>query len=206
LDPSEKPAAEPQKVEAQQQPAVALRTAVPIAKSAGKEVKAMKPFNYEAQVETFKQLQTKVFMSESEKTARHDLLFDRDLLKALGQRLVESSKDTVVHEQQDAAIDMLLAALKEGDKTAASAALQAVVQDKQIEDTGLERSAREQLAGLKAEILYQWSATQPDMTASIVAWLPGPVSQKIWQNVLRMQQSNQAESQTEVDAHGKVAH
>jgi hypothetical protein len=99
-----------------------------------------------------------------------------------------------------------LAALKEGDKTAASAALQAVVQDKQIEDTGLERSAREQLAGLKAEILYQWSATQPDMTASIVAWLPGPVSQKIWQNVLRMQQSNQAESQTEVDAHGKVAH
>lgn len=156
-----------------------------------------RPFPFQKELSSYLDLQTKVFLNDSEKKERSDLLRHAGLLKALGTRLIEATRNPEVMREQDAAIDLLLEALKEGDSTVAAQVLQAVVSDRQVEDTKLEKSAREQLAGLKAEVLYQWSSTNPGIVANLQAWLPGPVSKKIWDNVIRMQESNDAESALE---------
>ena len=96
--------------------------------------------------------------------------------------------------EQDVAVDILLDALKDGDSRAAEEALREVVKDEQVEDGTLSGGVREQLAGVKAEVLYQWSAMVPSGASELARLLPGPVSQKIWQNVLNMQSQNLAES------------
>jgi hypothetical protein len=149
-------------------------------------------------------LRAKIFLSPEEKRERADLLRHSGLLKALGRRLVEPTRSMAVMNEQDAAIDVLMEALKSGDAQVAGEVLQGVVRDGQVEDTRLDRGSREQLAGLKAEVLYQWSALSPAAASQLPSWLPGPVSRKIWANVVRMQQSNLAESAAEMaEAQGR---
>ncbi|MBX3021882.1 MAG: hypothetical protein KF799_09420 [Bdellovibrionales bacterium] len=157
----------------------------------------VQPFQFQKELTTYLDLQTKVFLNDVEKREREDLLHNTLLIRALGARLKVASRSMEVMREQDAAIDLILEALKEGDKTAAAEVLREVVQDGQVEDAKMEKTAREQLAGLKAEVLYQWSATNPQIASNLQTWLPGPVSKKIWDNVVRMQQSNAAESAAE---------
>ena len=96
--------------------------------------------------------------------------------------------------EQNAAIDMLLDALKSGDSEVAVDVLRSVVTDGQVEDESIDRSTRENLAGIKAEVLFQWSALKPAQASELASLLPGPISQKIWQNVVDAQQSNLNES------------
>lgn len=97
--------------------------------------------------------------------------------------------------QQTTAIDLLLEAAKSPEgREAAEAALQGIIADNQIEGEALPMDARKNLAGVKAEVLFQWSAQDPTKTKSMQAWLPGPVSQKIWENVTDAQTRNLRES------------
>lgn len=150
-------------------------------------------FKFKSEVAVYLRLQAQEVLSEEELHQKSTLLRHNGLMKALGRRLLEASRARDVIQQQDVAIDLLLEALRDGDKAVASEILRVVVQDGQVEDPGVDRAAREQLAGLKAEILYQWSMLAPEMCPTLSTWLPGPVSQKIWQNVQRMQQSNRTE-------------
>jgi hypothetical protein len=156
------------------------------------------PFEYPSELTSYMDLHEKVMLSDQEKREKTDLLRHTGLIKAMGKRLREASRTPEVMTEQDAAIDFLIEALKDGDTSVASEVLRDVVQDRQVEDAGLDRGLREQLAGLKAEVLYQWSAMNPGISGTLQAWLPGPVSRKIWANVLRMQQSNLAESEEHV--------
>lgn len=153
-----------------------------------------RPFPYTKEVASYAFLQAKVFLSNPEKDEKARLLKNPALIRALGERLREASRVPDVMDQQDVAVDLLIEALREGDASAAQDALREVVQDAQVENVELARADREQLAGLKAEVLYQWSAVQPNAAAGFPGLLPGPVSRKIWDNVVRMQQSNQLES------------
>jgi len=154
-----------------------------------------RPFEFQKELNSYLDLQAKVFLSAEEEREKQELLHHGGLMRALGRRLREATRSQQAMVEQDAAIDLLVEALKAGDSGVASEVLRDVVQDRQVEDSALDRASREQLAGLKAEVLYQWSAINPQMSSNLQAWLPGPVSQKIWSNVLRMQQSNQAESE-----------
>jgi len=160
----------------------------------------VRPFEFQNELTVYLDLQTKVFLSDSEKREKADLLRNAALIRALGARLQQASRSHEVMREQDAAIDLLLEALKDGDTQAASEVLREVIQDSQVEDLKLDKGSREQLAGLKAEVLYQWSATNPQIASNLQSWLPGPVSKKIWDNVLRMQQSNEAEGAAEARA------
>ncbi len=53
---------------------------------------------------------------------------------------------------------------------------------------------RRALAGIKAEIMYQLSSERPGEAAQLQASLPGPVSERIWNNVQYQQENNLAES------------
>jgi len=149
---------------------------------------------YAKELDTYVVLKKKVFLTETEERSRDQLLKNPAILRAMGQRLTISAADDAAALEQNSAVDMLLEALRSGDSTVATEVLKAVVTDRQVEDGALDISSRENLAGIKAEVLYQWSALNPVQSGQIASWLPGPVSQRIWQNVVTAQASNIAES------------
>jgi hypothetical protein len=100
---------------------------------------------------------------------------------------------------QNQAVDLLLEARLGGSQIAGQV-LRSVVTDGQVEKESLSRSDRQAFAELKADVLYRWSAREPAITAELPGWLPGPVSQKIWRNVVNAQEQNQLESAEEARA------
>ena len=160
-------------------------------------------FHYQTELDSFQKIRTKVFLSDAEQQERRRLLNDISLLRALGLRLTEASLAPAVTASQDAAVDLLIEALKSGDKAMASEVAKTVIEDPGVENASTDRSVRENLAGIKAEVLYHWAALIPEDTSVIERSLPGPVSQKIWANVTHRHASNTAESATEISAREK---
>ncbi len=152
----------------------------------------------EGDLSKYSLVREKVFLSEAEKTWKRRLLqngpFLRDLKVILLQPIEAGSEGW---SQQKAALDLLFEALTAGDKSVAEGVLAEVVKDRTIEDSSLPQEARRNLAGVKAEVLFQWSALQPTKAGEIASWLPGPVSTKIWDNVVDEQRNNLAESALE---------
>jgi len=183
----------------------ALRMDVPVAAPAAtapapEQVKAVKPppaFEFQNELNHFAQLKAKVLPSPEERAEREALLKDRRLLLSLGQRLAKVP--LMALGEQDVAIDLLVEALQNGDKEAAQEAIGAIVADAQVENTQLSIPVREQLAGIKAEVLYHWTAYEPSQASRVGSLLPGPASRKIWGNVIEAQKNNLAESAQERD-------
>lgn len=154
-----------------------------------------RPFEMKKELEEYRLYSKKVFMSEEEKRQKRGLLQDAGLIRQLGAlfKSSASSYEDLV-EQQNTAVDFLLEALQGESRAVAAEVLRGVIQDPATENTRLSLASRENLAGAKAEILYRWSAQEPAKSREIAQWLPGPVSQRIWRNVLAQQESNRAES------------
>lgn len=153
------------------------------------------PFEYQKDLNSYAQLKTKVLPSAEEKSARERLLKDARFLRATGDRLLKVPLLPI--GEQDVAIDLLIEALQGGDQQAAEAAIAEIVGDNQVEDTKLPTDVREQLAGIKAEVIYHYTAYRPDEVGQVSNRLPGPVSRKILNNVTEAQKNNLAESQAE---------
>lgn len=161
--------------------------------------KAFKDFVYTKELRDYMHLKTKVFMNEEEKIRKAQLLADTGFVREAGELLRKPAAiDSEDFDRQSRVMDLLFEALESPSKSVAIEALRDVVEDTQIENDKLDVEARRSLAGVKAEVLYQWSALDPMRASDIQAWLPGPVSQKIWRNVLEMQNNNRLESLQEV--------
>jgi hypothetical protein len=106
-----------------------------------------------------------------------------------------------MEKDQDSAVDFLLAALKDGDKTFAETTIINIIKDGQVEDGALAMDQREMLAGLKGELLFHGSSISPQGFQNITSVLPGPVSLRIWQNVQARQSQYAEESMGEKVAH-----
>lgn len=138
-------------------------------------------------------LDRKAFLSESEKVFRANLLKDETFLRDIARVLTSHELDQNTKREQYQAIDALLAAQEIGSP-AASTLLASVVSDAQVENETIAKDVRENLAGIKAEVLYKW--TSQDKTARPESLLPGPVSRQLWANVQDTQSRNEAESRT----------
>lgn len=95
---------------------------------------------------------------------------------------------------QGMAVEMLLDARLNKRSEVALDVLTSVIEDPQIEDSSLQNRTRERLAEIKADILYHWSAHEEGVSNTIESLLPGPVSKRIWDNVVKAQEQNQKES------------
>jgi hypothetical protein len=155
---------------------------------------ANKPFENKSELEAFKILKQKVFLTEEEKVQRQELVRDRALLENLKNLFKYPTPYLELEAQQNMAVDLLLEAIKSGDAETARRVLKEVIADATIENNQLSQSQRQNLAGVKAEVLYQWSSLEPDRAHEMQQSLPGPVSQKIWKNVVTQQDLNRAES------------
>ena len=168
----------------------------PVAGSRKRKFVANEPFQYFREVAVYGKLRAKVFLKEEDKAAKRAIFANRELLEGIGEFLKHSAgSDYDAQVQQTTAIDLLLDAAKTDEgREAAEEALHDIIADNQIENESLQADARKNLAGVKAEVLFQWSAQDPSKTKVMQAWLPGPVSAKIWENVTDAQVRNLHES------------
>lgn len=149
-------------------------------------------FAYQAELMNYADLKTIILPDENQKALRKRLLQNADFLRSVGDRLRQ--RPMLALMEQAAGIDLLVEALRVGEKSIAKDALMAIVADAQVEDQNLPRPEREQMAGVKAEVLFHWLALQPGSMTEAESALPGPVSRKILENVKHQHQSNLAES------------
>ncbi len=160
---------------------------------------AERPFPYERELTDYIELKAKVLMSDAEKKRRAELLANADFLRGAGELLRRpAALETDEFDRQARAMDLLLEALSSPSKEVAASVLRSVVEDAQIENERLDMATRQALAGVKAEVMYHWSAIDPEGTRDLPAWLPGPVSRRIWQNVIEMQEENLRQSAEEL--------
>lgn len=151
----------------------------------------------------FQRVQRIVLAASEEEGARQrslkDRLFrDRGLMREFELLLKAPAMGNQEHASlQLAALDVLFDALQSKSTDLAERIVSSIVEDRTIEDEKLDLRRRQALAEVKAEVLFRWSAAAPDRTEQIVGLLPGPVSKKIWGNVLEAQAQNAAESQLE---------
>lgn len=179
---------------------------IPAAESAKTEIAAtnatsanaiaeLKPFENKTELAEFKILKEKVFLTEEEKEQHKNFLQDRALLENLKTLFKYPAPYQDLEAQQNAAVDLLLEAIKSGgDADTARAVFKELIADPTIENSQLTPAQRQNLAGVKAEVLFQWSALEPERAGEMKNALPGPVSVKIWKNVETQQDLNRAES------------
>jgi hypothetical protein len=150
-------------------------------------------------IHEFKTLQAKIFKTDQDLAQLKKVRQNSALLFELAEYLrnIESVKNPEFRENQNIAIDILVEALKVEGSNAAETAIFEIIKDPQIENSALEMSTRESLAGVKADILYQASSLKPELFSQVESVLPGPVSQKIWKNIQQKQSENLAESESE---------
>lgn len=153
------------------------------------------------QLKTFKTIQAKVFRNKEDEKKWKRLLSDSKYILELSEYLknIPKIEPQDFKDSQNAVIDFLVEALKSGDSVAAESAILEVIKDSQVEDEKIAQPARELLAGVKADLLYQSSSVKPQLVSQIENALPGPVSQKIWKNVQQQQADNLALSEAELN-------
>ena len=147
-----------------------------------------------ARLAEYAQIKAKVFTTELEKTRRQTLYGDTVFLKKLGQ--VVSTPTSATNDEKNAAVDLLIEAASQGHSDLANALIKDVVADKTIEDSSMAMDVREDLAGLKAELIYRWVADQPARASDVASAIPGPVTSQIWKNVQAQHEQNRLESTT----------
>ena len=100
----------------------------------------------------------------------------------------------------------MVEALKLGS-TEALTQVERVIADPQVENTKLPLAQRKFLGETKGELLYQYAAlnsvdgrsgSENATERQIAALVPGPATQKIWNQVLRELANNYAESKREL--------
>jgi len=136
--------------------------------------------------------QKKIFLSEEEKLQRDQLVTDPSFLLSLRSLLLSEAKDKEKMLQQNLALDVLYEAAWDMNVATAKNVLESIVEDHRVEESDIEISELENLAGIKGEILLHWLNREPEQRAELQELLPGPVSQKIWRNVQAVQTRNES--------------
>lgn len=144
-------------------------------------------------------LKQKVFLTEEERMEKAILLHDERLFRSLKTLLLlDSSSSRTLQADQDRALDLLYEAIEIEESPAALEVLNAIVADTQIENPNLSPATRENLAGIKGEVIYHWTSLHPERSSDVEALLPGPASKRIFENVRRLQDVNHTESKGEL--------
>lgn len=154
---------------------------------------AFKDFAHKEELSQFSLLSQKALLLPTDQIARKDLLADENLIRSLKPLLTTASQDKSEQQLQNSALDLLFAALQTDSRDVAVGVLKDVVASAGVENETLPQTEREQLAGVKAEVLMALSA-DPKFQDDLTSLFPGPVTGKIWQNVQSRQESNLAES------------
>ena len=159
------------------------------------------PFAFREEINEYSKLKEKVILTDGEIAQKKRLVQDADLIASLADFLKMPTEAPDESGQYDA-IDLLFEARKASSvKEVAETVLRSLVEDPVVEDPDMDRETREDMAGLKAEVLFQWTSVDPAKALEVERLLPGPVSRRIWENVQEEQRMNLQESALEARSH-----
>lgn len=147
----------------------------------------------------YQKIKAKVFLTETEKRARLQIISNVVLIQNLKNYLLTPKAAEVGswdYQQHILAIDLLIESSVDGHSSEATAAVLSIIEDKQIEDVNLSNLQRQSLAEVKADLLYIWTAKRPDQIQIVDRSIPGPVTATIWANAKVAQEQNRLESLT----------
>lgn len=147
----------------------------------------------EPHLQRFSTLQQKILKSEQEQSEYQMLLSNPHLLY-WNSELLKKPLQSLKHANM--ALSFVISSVKLGNNEARQA-LKNWISDNSFELAPLSEEKRIQ-GELRAEALYEWSSTAPKENFYIESLLPGPISKKIWLNVLQQQANNEAESRQEL--------
>lgn len=168
-----------------------------VSKKSPSSDKVWTDFKYQNELSNYAAIQAKVFLSEDETEQKKAFLRDQEMLRSFKSILLAPAPDMVTMKLQNAAIDLLFDALAGDPQGASLEVLKDVISNPLIEDSQLNSQERQAVAEIKAEILFRVSAALPESRRELESLLPGPVSQRLWKNVVAQQKSNLAESALE---------
>ncbi|MBY0315801.1 MAG: hypothetical protein K2Q26_09795 [Bdellovibrionales bacterium] len=146
-------------------------------------------------LERFSHLQVKALRTSDEEDQWAAMLSNPFILKKMQILLVSPTQEHV--KQKNQALAFVLESLKRGESEA-KLVLESLISDPWIESNEGQRPQLQFQAELKAEAMFTWSSLYPEQSTHIESLLPGPVSQKIWQNVVAQQDLNSSESELEL--------
>lgn len=146
---------------------------------------------------TFSKVSKKIFHSDADQLRLRNTVADENLLRSFSELLTtDAQNDLEFAQAQNSAIEILLLADSQGSAVARQV-LREIIQDAQIENDQVDIAQKTALAEIKADILYQWSSQNINAETEIPGLLPGPRSQKIWNNILETQKNLRLESLAE---------
>lgn len=145
-------------------------------------------FGNEEKLNHLSKLAQKIYRSETDQQKMKEALSDVNFLSELGVHLVRPAKSLDERKLQNVSLKLLLQA----ERKLALQVVEKVVSNKSVEDNEVPLEDRKELAGIKGELIYEWTSAYPEDSVILTGWLPGPVSQKIWTRVQRLQSSNLA--------------
>lgn len=160
-----------------------------------------------AAIEEFANLSEKVFSNSDEQMRRSELLMNPEYVRNIGDYLLKVPREEVQNQIYDQSLEFLVEALKLGSNEALTQ-IERVIADQQVENGKLPLEQRKFLGETKGELLYQYAALNSvsskggsagnQTEQQIASLIPGPVTQKIWNQVLQALDANFAESQREL--------
>lgn len=172
--------------------------AAPVVVSAAKaeNAKEWKKYPHTQELQDFALIQQKALLLPADKVMKERLMKDERFLASLEPLLKIAPVDAESETMQNQALDFVFEALNSEMRSAAIEILKNVVADGSIENSSMDMTDRNVMAGVKAEALFNLASAEPSSKSDIETLLPGPVSKNIWSNVLQRQESNLAESAT----------
>ncbi|OFZ29161.1 MAG: hypothetical protein A2622_14055 [Bdellovibrionales bacterium RIFCSPHIGHO2_01_FULL_40_29] len=157
-----------------------------------KSVQAEERLETELKFQRFYEIQKKTFRTEEDERVIAEILKESQWIENAVAIFLSPQRMTA--PQVHGGIDLLLEALKSDQKNLAEQVILSIIGDPQIEDESLNFEYRERMAGIKAELMYHASSIE---TETFKKFLPGPVSEKILNNVVEAQTQNIMESEIE---------
>jgi len=147
-----------------------------------------------SRIDEYSKLKRQVLPKDDSEAAKSRLMHDEQLLASLKPVFGAAPATAQEIGWQNAAIDYLFDARAQAASEAALGVLRSIVEDPSVEKNEVTVDARAALAGVKAEVMYRWVALEPSRADEIQRLLPGPISRKIWDNVIAAQKQNRLES------------
>lgn len=142
-----------------------------------------------------KLIQKKVFKNDAELNVVESFINSRPRLQSLAALL--TNRDVLLDmnsADHSNAVDVLIAASQSGNTQYAEELILEIIRDGKIENENENQTVRQNLAGIKAELMYH--AVRID-NRTVQNSISGPVTQKIWDNVQQAQADNVTASQLE---------
>jgi len=148
-------------------------------------------------IHSYRLVKEKPFQHDQEKEFVRKTLLDDELIKKNSFLLSVKASSYEEQEIQNEYIDLVLDSALAGNTDSLNV-VKKFIEDPTIETDQLPQAEKNNLAEIKAEVLYHIASGSITSEQEIENLIPGPITKKIWENVKKSHTANLVESESEI--------